>query len=74
MNNSTTLSNFTVTNIHPKTYNTNPNPAFVTNTVEFINLLNSFFIKALIGVELFILYFLFDFLVFIDLTLELISK
>ena len=42
-------SNFTATSMQPIMYNTSPNPAFVTNTGEFINLLNSFFIKDFVG-------------------------
>ena len=49
------LSNFIDINIHPKINNIKPKLVFVTNTGEFINLLNSFFISDFIGVNVFIL-------------------
>ena len=55
INISSRLSNFIVIKILPTINSTNPKPAFVTNTGEFINLLNSFFISAFIGVKVFIL-------------------
>ena len=41
--------------MHPIKNSTKPNPALVIKTVELTNLFNYFFIKAPIGVEVFIL-------------------
>ena len=42
--------------MHPSKNSTSPNAAFVTNTGEFINLFNSFFISDFTGLFVFILY------------------
>ena len=67
-------SKFTAANIQPNMNNTNPNPAFVTNTGDDTNYFISFFIRAIVLLFVFTLYSVFDFFEVTFLALELILK